>query len=248
LIFIKIKKEKMKFGELKSKVENVLMESYIKGTFKSELKNFKNYVLSNKNVTKLFYLYDELNSNKGLNESVVDSFIKECTDTYEKTMANIKTSQLNVIKKWVGKDATPNKYENIDSLFSNDVLVIESKIESKKIISENLKKSPKKIKESFNLPLDSILTVANKTLNSYISNLSESEREELFELLSESDDKLSNEFNSLKSKVMDKLKGISENSDDTETKTKIVETINKINSEKYDKLNYYKLKSLNENI
>jgi hypothetical protein len=238
----------MKFGELKSKVENVLMESYIKGTFKSELKNFKNYVLANKNVTKLFYLYDELNSNKGLNESVVDSYIKECVDTYNKTISNIKTSQLNVIKKWVGKNDTKNLYENIDNLFSDDVLVIEDKIQSKNIISENLKKSPKKIKESFNLPLDSVLSVANKTLNSYIKNLSESEREELFNLLSEDDNKLNKEFEVLKSNVIEKLNGISENSNDTETKLKITETIQKVSSEKYDKLNFYKLKNLNENI
>jgi hypothetical protein len=31
----------MKFGILKSKIENVLLESYAKDTFKSEIKNFK---------------------------------------------------------------------------------------------------------------------------------------------------------------------------------------------------------------
>jgi hypothetical protein len=62
----------MKFGILKSKIEKLLAESYTNNTFKKELSNFKKLVLENKNISKVFYLYDELNSNKGLNESMVD--------------------------------------------------------------------------------------------------------------------------------------------------------------------------------
>jgi hypothetical protein len=61
----------MKFGILKSKIENVLLESYKNNTFKDELKTFKKLVIENKNVAKIFYLYDELSSPKGLNESYV---------------------------------------------------------------------------------------------------------------------------------------------------------------------------------
>ena len=47
----------MKFGIIKSKIENVLLESYKNNTFKDEVKNFKKLVLENKNVSKLYYLY-----------------------------------------------------------------------------------------------------------------------------------------------------------------------------------------------
>ena len=60
----------MKFGILKSKIETLLSESYSKKTFKQELSNFKKYVLENKNISKLYYLYDDLTSNKGINETL----------------------------------------------------------------------------------------------------------------------------------------------------------------------------------
>ena len=44
----------MKFGILKSKIEDTLMESYRTKTVKKEIKNFKKYVLENKNINKLF--------------------------------------------------------------------------------------------------------------------------------------------------------------------------------------------------
>ena len=51
-----------KFGILKSKIENVLLESYKNDTFKDELKTFKKLVLENKNVSKRpkkFFLDDD---------------------------------------------------------------------------------------------------------------------------------------------------------------------------------------------
>ena len=43
------------FGLLKTKIENVLLESYANDTFKNELKTFKKLVIENKNISKLFY-------------------------------------------------------------------------------------------------------------------------------------------------------------------------------------------------
>ena len=66
------------FGLLKSKIENVLLESYSNNTFKNEITTFKKLVLENKNISNLYYLYDELNSPKSLNESFVNDYINEC--------------------------------------------------------------------------------------------------------------------------------------------------------------------------
>ena len=55
----------MKFGLLKSKIEKNLLESYSKGKLAEEIKIFKKLVLENKTLSRLYYLYDELNSNKG---------------------------------------------------------------------------------------------------------------------------------------------------------------------------------------
>ncbi len=83
----------IKFGNIKSKIEEKLLESYSKNTFKSEMKNFKSMVLGNKNISKLFYLYDEMSSNKGLNESH-DSSVKSPGGVF---LTVISSSQSNSV-------------------------------------------------------------------------------------------------------------------------------------------------------
>jgi DNA replicative helicase MCM subunit Mcm2 (Cdc46/Mcm family) len=166
----------IKFGILKSQVENVLLESYKNDTFKKEVQNFKKLVLENKNINKIFYLYDDLTSNKGLNESIVNEYITECISIYENTINKITPSDIDKLKKWVGNNKTENIYESVDNLFSKDVLMIESRIQSKKVISETLKVSPKQIQENVNIPLGSMVNIANKTINTFIENLEESDK------------------------------------------------------------------------
>ena len=237
----------VKFGVLKSKIEKVLLESYSNNTFKEELKNFKTNVLDKKNIAKIFYLYDELNSKKGLNESVVNDYINECIVIYENTINKIKPSELQVLKYWVSKINTVNEYENIDHLFSTDVLTIESRIKSKKLISESLKKTKPIEKEIVKLPMSAMISIANKTIQNYMESLNESEKKELVQFLNSDDNELKTNFSSLKESVLTKLETLKESSD-SETIGRINETIEKVSSEKYDKLTYFKLKGLKEKL
>jgi hypothetical protein len=237
----------IKFGLLKSKIEKLMLESYSNGTFKTEMKNFKKNVLENKNISKLFYLYDELNSNKGLNESIVDDYIYECITIYENTINKIKNSTLVDLSNWVVNVKSDNNYSTIDNLFSNDVLTIESRISSKKLIKESLKKKPVDKKDVVNLPLSTMVNVANKTISNFIESLNESEKKELVDFLKTDDKELEGNFEQLKESVTKKLETIKENAD-TETKSRINETLEKVVSEKYDKFTYFKLKNLNENL
>lgn len=238
----------IKFGILKSKVENVLLESYKNDTFKTEIQNFKKLVLENKNINKIFFLYDDLSSDKGLNESVINDYINECVTIYENTINKIKQSDIDSLKKWVGNTKAENIYESIDNLFSTDILTIESRINSKKLISESLKKQPKKVQETVNVPLTSMVNIANKTISTYIQNLEESDRKELTDLLTTSDEELQTSYETIKENVISKLTQMKLNESDSTTKETINETISKVSSEKYDKLTYFKLKSLNENL
>ncbi len=237
----------VKFGLLKSKIEKLMLESYSNGTFKTEMKNLKKNVLENKNISKLFYLYDELNSNKGLNESIVDDYIYECITIYENTINKIKNSTLVDLSNWVVNVKSDNNYSTIDNLFSNDVLTIESRLSSKKLIKESLKKKPADKKEVVNLPLSTMVNVANKTISNFIESLNESEKKELVDFLKTDDKELEGNFEQLKESVTKKLETIKENAD-TETKSRINETLEKVVSEKYDKFTYFKLKNLNENL
>lgn len=239
----------MKFGILKSKIENVLLESYKNNTFKSEVKNFKKLVLENKNISKLFYLYDELSSNKGMEPEIVNDYISECITVYENTVNKIDEKDIIKLRKWVGNDKSSNLYETVDGLFNNDVLSIHKKISSRKQIFESLQKQPQTIKESsVNIPLKSMINVANKTLSNYISSLNESERNELTSLLSENDETLRTKYEEVKSEVVGKLNKVltETEQDDVDTLNRITETLDKITSDEYNKVNYYRLNNLNK--
>jgi hypothetical protein len=236
------------FGILKSKIENVLLESYSKDTFKQELKTFKKLVIENKNISKLFYLYDELSSPKALSESYCNEYINECIKIYENTINKLKQSDVNQLNAWVGNKKIENNYTDIDTLFSSDVLTIESKIKSRKVISESLRKLPITNIDGIDLPLSTMVSVANKTIKSYIDNLNESDKKELMTLLSEDDSTLTEKYNTLKEGVVTKLTEMKNASTDSSMQTRIDETISKVISEKYDKLTYFKLKNLKENL
>jgi len=238
----------MNFGIIKSRIEHTLLESYKKGTFKEDMKNFKKLVLENKNISKLYYLYDDLSSNKGLHSEIVNDYINESVTIYENTLNKVTGNDINKILGWVGSPKIDNSYEVIDNLFSTNILTIENRIQSKKIISETLKKKPNVVKESVNIPLSTMVNVSNKTISNYIDSLNESEKAELTKLLSESDDKLESEFNVVKESVIGKLTEMKNSESDKSTQSRIEETLNKVISEKYDKLSYFKLKNLNENI
>lgn len=238
----------MNFGIIKTNIENTLLESYKKGTFKDEIKNFKKLVLENKNISKLFYLYDDLSSNKGLHAEIVNDYINESVTIYENTMNKITAKEFNKIIAWSGNQSKNNSYEVIDNLFNTNILAIENKIQSKKIISETLKKRANVVKESVNIPLSSMVNVANKTISNFIDSLNESEKNELVKLLSENDEKLSEDFITIKESVVNKLTEMKNSESDKSTQNRIEETLNKVISEKYDKLSYFKLKNLNENL
>lgn len=237
----------MTIGHIKSAIEQRLLESYSNNTFSSEIKTFKKLVLENKNMSKLFYLYDELNSKKGLNENVVDSYINECITLFENTINKMEPNEFLPLKKWVMNSSSENLYENVDNLFSFNVLKIDTKVQSRKMISEQLKKQPETSKEVINIPLSSSLNIANKVLDQHIQELSESDKKELIDIISTPDKDLKDKFNTLKENTISKLTTLRENSD-TETSEKIEETINKIKNESFDKLNFYRMKVLLENI
>jgi hypothetical protein len=237
----------MKFGLLKSKIEKQLIESYSNGTFKSEMKFFKKLVLENKKIAKLFYLYDELNTNKGMNDDIVNDYINECVTIYENTINNIDRYLIDNLTQWVGGTESENNYQVIDNLFTSNVLNIENKILNRKAIIESLKKPSKVQKEIIELPISTMVNIANKTINGYIESLNESDRQELVTFLSVDLKDMEKEYNLVKEDVLNKLKEHQVDCD-VETSIRIDETIKKIQSEKFDKLSFFRLKGLKENL
>jgi hypothetical protein len=238
----------MKFGELKSKIETYLTESYGKGTLKDNLFIFEQLVLKNKNISKIFFVYDELSDKKGLNENVANEFINESTIAFENTFNKIKPSELKELNLWVGHVKCENKYKDIDDLFSTNILTLENKIKSKKVILENLKLKKEETTEAIKVPLKTMVNVANKTVENFISSLELSEQKELKKILSTPKETLIENYNKEKEIVLEKLEAQKDKEEDNDTIKTIDQVLSKIQNEQFSELNFFKLKQLNEGL
>ena len=235
------------FGLIKTKIEKKLSESYQNGTFKTEFSRFKKLVLENKKISKVLFLYNELIDKKNLSESNAKEFVAECINSHKSI--NLKQSDLKLLENWLKNTTCKNKYSDIDTIFSNDVLKLVEKVESKNRIVEGLKQSPSETSKSqINLPIKSMVQIANKTFAKHIESLTEGEKKELMGVLTISENELKDSFIKLKEDTIQKLNLMTQNESDSEIKSKVDETISKIQNEIVDRLNYFKLKKLNETI
>ena len=71
----------MKFGYLKTAIERKLVNSFVNESLTNDLKTFKQLVLKSTPTKKLFFIYDKLNENLGMDKEsaslLVDEIIKE---------------------------------------------------------------------------------------------------------------------------------------------------------------------------
>ncbi len=151
---------------------------------------------------------------------------------------------------WINNIKTKNNYEEIDNLFSNSVVMLENKLQSRKKIVESLK-SVEVISEKgkiINVPLQDMVDVANKTVNEFLSNISESEKKELMTIIKEDENKLIVKFDFIKENTLKRLDSILISESDNEVKKTILETIEKVKNETFNKISYVKLKNLNESL
>lgn len=230
----------MTFGKIKTIVETNLIESYSKkNDFKRTLKQFKHNVLSNKNMVKVYDLYDQLSTPQGLNESDAKEFLEEGIKVIQTILPKFKLPNTN---------SETNEYKDIDNLVYLNRTDISERLSSKKNIIKVLMSEKKTIKESINIPIKSMVSIANKTLQSYLENMSESSKREFLKLISEDENKLQEDFSTIQESAISKLNTLLKNENEFEVKTKLSETIERIKSEKFDYLNYIKLKELENSI
>ena len=232
----------MTFGQIKSLIEKNLIESYkSEKEFKKSLKEFKHNVLNNKHMAKLYSLYDQLSTPQGLNESDAKDFLEEGVNLIQQILPNIK------LPKTLSENIE-NKYSDIDSLVYSNKLNLLERVNSKKNVTNVLISKNKTIKESINIPLKSMVNIANQTLTKYVETLDETTKKEFIKLISEDTKTLEDKFETIKESTINKLSVMLEKEQEFELKTKLSETINKLKTEKFDQLNFIKLKNLEESI
>lgn len=231
----------MTFGKIKSLIEKNLFESYRnEKEFKKILREFKYNILNDKNISKIYSVYDQLSSPQNLSESDAKEFLNEGLDLLRILLPKIKLPKAL-------DESIENKYSDIDALVYNSKTQISERIQSKKNILEVLMSNKEIVRESINVPISTMVNVANQTLKNYIETLDEQSKKEFFKIISEDHKTLEIKFETLKETAISKLQNVS-NFETDEIKSKINETINKIKTEKFDQLNFLKMKTLVESL
>ena len=198
--------------------------------------------MENKAVSNLTHLYTELDKNQGLDKETAELYITESLRQIEKLLPKLDLSSVSL---WIKDVVCENKYKNIDNLvYSMPTTILES-VESRKNLISNLTQKPQ-VKESINLPIETIFNIAGKQLANYIETLDESSKTDLAKVLMTEDTDLEIEYNELKNKTISSLNGVE--SEDDVTKTKLQETIGQIEKDEYSKINYVRLFALYNNI
>lgn len=231
----------MTFGQIKSIVEHNLLESYSNPSgFKKSLREFKYNILENKSYSKLYSLYDDLSSPKGLTEQSALEYLEEGIGVIRQIIKNVK---LPTNGSKVG-----NQYTDLDNLVYSNNINIQERLDSKKNILSILISKPKVVESLTHLPLRSMINIANQTIQKYLNGLDETVKKDVFHILASNMDDLELEFETLRENTITKLGQLKDKEPESEVAKTISETIDKIKSEKFDQVNYVRLKQLGESI
>lgn len=228
----------MTFGQVKSTIEENLLSSYKnEKEFKKTLREFKENVLNNKRFSKLFSIYEQLSTPQGLTEKDAELFLNEGINLISKIIPSVKMPYSENTSK-------SNTYVDIDNLVYTNKHNISERIQSKKNILNLLMSEPKKINESVKIPVSSMVKIANQTLETYVQSMDSNSKKLFLEVIKGDKDKMEKEYSSLKESAISKLNNLLSNQDEQEMKSKISESIEKLQNENFTQINYVKLISL----
>ncbi len=237
------------FGNIKTRIETASIDLYGKPIFKTFMNHFNSLVLENKDMAEIYYLYDDLTSKKGLDNSIAYDYLNESLE-YSQILIENSKKNIERLDKWISlfvEDNEKNNYKDIDNvIYNKSIKNLESILESKKNIMNTLISEEKinTVSETYNLPISSMVKIANDTLKKELTTLNENDKKELSEILKLNGNQLKEEFEKTKKIVLDNLKASINESTDNELKGTINKTINKVTEAKCNHYDYYKLRKL----
>jgi len=234
----------MRFGVIKTLVENKLVQSFKNKKLKNDMSIFKNELLSDNNFKKMMFIYDSLNENKSLDGETANYLIDDLVKEFKQLTISEKLETR--ISKWTAGVVKENKYSLIDDLIYGDSIRPEKKSIARKQIVESLGKTPI-IKESKpKVPIKSMLKIANNNVEKMLQELNESDREKVIELFKSEETLLSN-FESIKESTIKKIDKLIVESDE-ELKKALLETKERVENSKFSKKEYLNLLSLDNGL
>lgn len=232
----------MTFGEVKSIIEESLLESYKEPKdFKKVMNEFHQNVLTNKPISKLYSLYDDLTNPKGFTEEESKEYLEEGIKLIQSILSTSK------LPKFTSKN-TDNKYSDLDTLVYTKNLSISERVKARKNLIKNLMGKTSNVSESINLPISSMVSIANQTMKSYVDNMDESSKKDFLRVVASDPKSLENEFTKIRESAISKLQTLLNSENEFEVKTKISETIDRLKNEEFNQMNFVRLSSLDKSI
>ena len=241
-----------KFGGIKTKLLNKLTESYAKEN-KAEIKNILTTIKENKDFKEMYLFYEEIESKTISDKETAKLYVEGLSTYFSQPIGN--WSNLNMFceslnKKLGDEEVTTNElYESLDILSEKDSLSnIEKKVIAKKKLVEHLttKKEITESKETTLVPNETLLNavLANNFNALYSNTLSESQKEELKNILSISYDDLITKSNELAESVIKQVSTLLSESNDTDLSTKLNAVKDEVTQMYPSRYNYYRLNEL----
>ena len=185
-------------------------------------------------------MYDDLSKPKNLSSEDAKEYLEEGISLIRQILENVK------LPKNGGN--VENIYKDLDILVYLDSINIQERVQSKKNVLGVLMSKPKINENVTQIPLKSMVTIANQTIQRYLDTLDETTKKNVFHVFAGNQEDLEIEFETLKENTIQKLSSLKDNESESDVVKTIKETIEKIQSEKFDQLNYVRLKQLGESI
>ena len=241
-----------KFGGIKTKLLNKLTESYAKEN-KAEIKNILTTIKENKDFKEMYLFYEEIESKTISDKETAKLYVEGLSTYFSQPIGN--WSNLNMFceslnKKLGDEEVITNElYESLDILSEKDSLSnIEKKVIAKKKLVEHLttKKEITESQETTLVPNETLLNavLANNFNALYSNTLSESQKEELKNILSISYDDLITKSNELAESVIKQVSTLLSESNDTDLSTKLNAVKDEVSQMSPSRYNYYRLNEL----
>ncbi len=238
-----------KFGTVKTKILNKLTESYKKED-KSEMKDILKTIKENKDFKEMYLFYEEI-ENKYIEDKETAKLFVEGIETIMNQQKNGLLQFCESLDKKLGdvESTTNSIYESLDQLMVKDTLSnIEKKVVAKKKLVEHLttKREIVENKQTTIVPNESLLNaVLTNNFNVLYSNtLSESQKEELKNILSISYEDLINKTSELQETILSKIDSLLTESNDLELKNKLDSVKKEVNEMSPSRYNYFRLSEL----
>ena len=241
-----------KFGVLKTKILKKLTESYSNKN-KSEVKDILNTIKENKDFKEMYLFYDEIESKTISDKETAKLYVEGLSTYFGQPIGNwgILNTFCESLDNKLGdvKINTNELYESLDMLSEKDSLSnIEKKVIAKKKLVEHLttKKEITESKETTLVPNETLLNavLANNFNVLYSNTLSESQKEELKNILSISYDDLITKSNELQESIINQVSTLLSESNDTDLSTKLKAVKDEVTQMSPSRYNYYRLTEL----